>query len=195
MRTLTPEDIDAILPQTQCGLCGHGGCMPYAKAIVESNAPINLCPPGGIPTLQQLAELTEQDPQPYLEEMSAKAKPALVAVIRENECIGCMKCVPACPVDAIVGGPKLMHTVIASECSGCELCVTPCPVDCIEMIQIPEPTTNKADQYRARYQQHNERLLRERSEKQQPKTAPPSTDQKKDYLAAALARVKAKKLS
>lgn len=192
MNALKPEDIDAILPQTQCGLCGHGGCMPYAKAIINTNAPINLCPPGGVSTLLKLAELTGQKATPYIDEMAAKSKPAMVAIIRENECIGCMKCIPACPVDAIIGGPKLMHTVIASECSGCELCISPCPVDCIDLIQIPEPATSKAEQYRARYQRHEARRQHEAQSKQEAK-APPSIHQKKNYLEAALARVKAKK--
>jgi electron transport complex protein RnfB len=192
MRKLKPDDIDAILPQTQCGLCGHGGCMPYAKAIVERNAPINLCPPGGIPILKQLAELTEQDPEPYLEDMADKAKPALVAMIRENECIGCMKCIAACPVDAIIGGPKLMHTIVANECSGCELCVSPCPVDCIDMIEIPAPASSKAAQYRARYERHQMRIER-RESKPSPTINTTTLDEKKSYLQAALARVKASK--
>src|SRR3990167_5561207 len=94
----TPETIDSILPQTQCGLCGYGGCMPYAEAMCFENAPINLCPPGGVETLHALGELLQQDPAPYIPDMERKAKPNRLAVIREAECIGCTKCIQACPV-------------------------------------------------------------------------------------------------
>lgn len=132
------EAIDALLPQTQCGKCGFDGCLPYAEAIAEGE-PINRCPPGGDATLERLAELTGQPVQPLAE----PAQPPLAAVIREDECIGCTKCIQACPVDAILGAAKRMHTVITDECTGCELCVAPCPVDCIDL--IPHPAWQAAE--------------------------------------------------
>lgn len=129
------DQIDALLPQTQCGQCGHPGCRPYAEAIVNGEA-INRCPPGGQATINALADLLDV-PAPELdEEHGEEAELKTVAYIREDECIGCTKCIQACPVDAILGAAKMMHTVIASECTGCDLCVEPCPVDCIDMIPI-----------------------------------------------------------
>ncbi len=125
------EQINEILPQTQCGQCGHPGCKPYAEAIVDGEA-INRCPPGGEAGIKALAELLELDVIALDESCGEESLPR-VAVIREDECIGCTKCIQACPVDAIVGAAKLMHTVIESECTGCDLCVPPCPVDCIDM--------------------------------------------------------------
>lgn len=190
--TITPEQIDAILPQTQCGLCNYGGCMPYAEAIVFEKAGINLCPPGGIQTLIKLAELTQQDPAPFLAEMEQKAKPKMLAVIREAECIGCTKCIQACPVDAILGGAKQMHTVIATECSGCELCVAPCPVDCIDLIEQPEQTISHADsaQYRQRFHAREERLVKEKNAKV---INIDTVKTRKNYIQEAIARAKAKK--
>ena len=123
------EQIDALLPQTQCGQCGHPGCRPYAEAIAEGEA-INKCPPGGENTVAALADLLGVDPEPLDAAVDSTRK---LAFIREEECIGCTKCIQACPVDAILGAAKQMHTVIADECTGCDLCVEPCPVDCIEM--------------------------------------------------------------
>jgi len=125
------DQINELLPQTQCGQCGHPGCKPYAEAISQGEA-INRCPPGGEDGIKALAELLELEVIP-LDETCGEETRAKVAVIREEECIGCTKCIQACPVDAIVGAAKLMHTVIASECTGCDLCVPPCPVDCIDM--------------------------------------------------------------
>jgi electron transport complex protein RnfB len=127
------DAIDGLLPQTQCGQCGHMGCRPYAQAIARGEA-INRCPPGGEHTIHQLAALLHiPAPAPDF----APPPPRSVAFIREAECIGCTKCIQACPVDAIVGAAKLMHTVIAAECTGCDLCVEPCPVDCIELRPLP----------------------------------------------------------
>lgn len=129
---LLVERVNHLLPKTQCGLCGYEGCMPYARAIVQG-APINQCPPGGAATISRLANLLNELPQP-LNPAHGRSQPARIASIREDECIGCTKCIKACPVDAILGAAKQMHTVIASECTGCDLCVEPCPVDCIDMI-------------------------------------------------------------
>ena len=168
------QRIDALLPQTQCGKCGHPGCKPYAEGIARGEA-INKCPPGGQETIAGLALLLRV---PALElDTSRGEAPAQVAYIREAECIGCTKCIQACPVDAIVGAAKLMHTVIVDECTGCDLCVAPCPVDCIEM----RPTASvlpivgglatnesqrharglKRDRARRRFEQRNARLQRE----------------------------------
>ncbi len=129
------EQINAILPQTQCGQCGYPGCRPYSEAIAEGDA-INKCPPGGEAVIKQLAALLDVEAVPLNAEHGAE-KPKMFAYIREDECIGCTKCIQACPVDAILGAAKHMHTVIVSECTGCDLCVEPCPVDCIEMRPVP----------------------------------------------------------
>jgi Na+-translocating ferredoxin:NAD+ oxidoreductase subunit B len=131
------EQVDALLPQTQCGQCGHPGCRPYAQAIVDGEA-INRCPPGGQKTIDALAHLLGVDAPGLDAEHGVERDAPFVAYIREDECIGCTKCIQACPVDAIVGAAKLMHTVIISECTGCDLCVEPCPVDCIEMRPVQQ---------------------------------------------------------
>ena len=122
------DSVNDLLPQTQCAQCGYPGCRPYAAAIIEASADINLCPPGGQATVERLAKLLGKNVLPLAESV----RPS-VAVIDESACIGCVHCRNACPVDAIVGAHQLMHTVIESECTGCELCVAPCPVDCISM--------------------------------------------------------------
>lgn len=131
------QKIDAILPQTQCGQCGFPGCKPYATAIAAGEADINQCPPGGEAGMQKLAELLGVEPKPLNAEHGLP-KPKSVAIIDEALCIGCTLCIQACPVDAILGAAKHMHTVIAQECTGCELCLPPCPVDCIEMVPVTE---------------------------------------------------------
>ncbi|MBN8735304.1 MAG: RnfABCDGE type electron transport complex subunit B [Xanthomonadales bacterium] len=128
--------IDDALPQTQCARCGYPACRPYAEAVARGDAAINRCPPGGEQGVQTLARLTGQPPLPLDPECGPETPPR-VAVIDEAVCIGCTKCIQACPVDAIVGANKLMHTVIADLCTGCELCVAPCPVDCIDMVAAP----------------------------------------------------------
>lgn len=130
------EQIDALLPQTQCGQCGHPGCRPYAEAIANEGEAINHCPPGGEDTIHALADLLGVDFIPLDAEHGIEAALPKVAYIREDECIGCTKCIQACPVDAILGAAKKMHTVIVDECTGCDLCVEPCPVDCIDMVEI-----------------------------------------------------------
>jgi electron transport complex protein RnfB len=129
-------EIESLLPQTQCAQCGYPGCRPYAEAIASGESEINRCPPGGAATIQALADLLGCEPRP-LDESLGEEKPPLVAVIDEAVCIGCKLCIQACPVDAILGSAKRMHTVIADECTGCELCLPPCPVDCIELIPAP----------------------------------------------------------
>ena len=195
-RNITPEQIEAILPQTQCGLCSYDGCKPYAEAIANNNEAINLCPPGGIEGLKKLGALTQKETAPFMTNMKLKEKPPLVATIREHECIGCTKCIQACPVDAIMGAAKLMHTVITGECTGCELCIEPCPVDCIDLIEIKNPETNRAEkkapQYKQRYQNRNLRLAEEiklKHQKHQDNKNSNASD-KKAAITAALLRAK-----
>lgn len=206
------QRIDALLPQTQCGKCGHPGCKPYAEGIASGEA-INKCPPGGNETIAALAELLKV---PVLElDVTRGSAPAQIAYIREAECIGCTKCIQACPVDAIVGAAKLMHTVIIDECTGCDLCVAPCPVDCIEMRPLPPNTvlpvvgglaftpqarqarTLKRDHARSRFEQRNARLQREEqqkvAERQARQRAAQPAEASVDPVQAALERVRAQK--
>lgn len=173
------EKIDAILPQTQCGKCGFPGCKPYAEAIVEGRADINQCPPGNTEAIHKLAELLGVPPKP-LNTLHGLPKPKVVAWIDERICIGCTFCIQSCPVDAIVGAAKQMHTVIAAECTGCELCITPCPMDCISLIPVTEKRDDEfslsadaikkqaADTARSRYQFRLQRLAREKQAKKKP---------------------------
>ena len=204
--------IDALLPQTQCGKCGHPGCKPYAQGIVDGE-PINKCPPGGDETVAALAELLNV---PVLElDVSRGSAPPQVAYIREAECIGCTKCIQACPIDAIVGAAKLMHTVLIDECTGCDLCVAPCPVDCIEMHPLPLGTlpvvgglassleeqrarAAKRDHARQRFERRNARLQREEQQKQTEREARAQRAAQTavatlDPVQAALERVRAQK--
>lgn len=128
------DQIDEILPQTQCGQCGYPGCRPYAEAVANGDD-INKCPPGGESTIKKLADLMGVEAKP-LDAAHGVEDVKKVAFIREAECIGCTKCIQACPVDAIIGAAKQMHTVIIDECTGCDLCVDPCPVDCIDMVPV-----------------------------------------------------------
>lgn len=136
--TALVEQINRLLPQTQCGQCDYAGCRPYAEAIARGEADINQCPPGGAAGIRALADLLGREPKP-LDPAHGIEKPPVVALIREAECIGCTKCIQACPVDAIVGASKLMHTVLADLCTGCELCLPPCPVDCIDLVAVAGP--------------------------------------------------------
>jgi electron transport complex protein RnfB len=129
------DRIDALLPQTQCGQCSYAGCRPYAEAIAAGEADINQCPPGGENTIQALADLLGLDPKPLNPEHGEHLEKTVVA-IDEEVCIGCTLCIQACPVDAILGAPKQMHTVITSECTGCNLCIPPCPVECISVVPV-----------------------------------------------------------
>lgn len=132
------EQINHLLPQTQCAQCGYPGCKPYAEAIANESVPINQCPPGGDTTVTALAELLNREVIPLNPEFGAHTAP-MIAKIRERECIGCTLCIKACPVDAIVGAAKLMHTVLNDHCTGCELCIPPCPIDCIDLIADDNP--------------------------------------------------------
>ncbi len=153
--------IDALLPQTQCTKCGYDGCRPYAEAIASGAADINQCPPGGDEGVARLARLLGRAPLP-LNPVNGAYRPPQVAVIDEAACIGCTKCIQACPVDAIVGASKRMHTVIASWCTGCELCLPPCPVDCIAL--APVAALPQADRSRERHERRAERLERDARE-------------------------------
>lgn len=141
MTAVPANAVDQLLPQTQCTRCGYAGCKPYAEAIAKGEAQINQCPPGGAVTIDALAKLLGRTPIP-LNPANGVEGPTLVAQIDEDRCIGCAKCLPPCPVDAIVGARKRMHTVLVDLCTGCELCVAPCPVDCIVM--LPRAALNRA---------------------------------------------------
>jgi Na+-translocating ferredoxin:NAD+ oxidoreductase subunit B len=149
--------IDALLPQTQCTRCGYPGCLPYASAIAAGEAEINQCPPGGSATIRALAELLGREYRP-LNPANGVESPPRVAFIDEERCIGCARCLPPCPVDAIVGAHKYLHTVVVALCTGCELCVAPCPVDCIVMVPratLPAPTSAPSpEENSARYAAH-----------------------------------------
>jgi electron transport complex protein RnfB len=161
------EAIDALLPQTQCGKCGYAGCRPFAEAIADGRADINQCPPGGADGIRAIARLLGVPEKPLDPAFGVEAAPAL-AVIDEKTCIGCTLCIRACPVDAIVGAAKLMHTVIAGECTGCELCLPPCPVDCIAMVPSARAPTREekvaaAARARSRFEARNRRLAARRA--------------------------------
>ncbi len=152
-----PAQIDALLPQTQSTRCGYPGCKPYSDAIAAGEAEINQCPPGGSATIQALAALLGR-PEIALNPANGIERAAGVAWIDESRCIGCAKCLAPCPVDAIVGAQKFLHTVLADRCTGCELCILPCPVDCIEMRAAPADALNDAPLNRARFEAHNARI-------------------------------------
>lgn len=198
------KEIDALLPQTQCGECSYSGCLPYAEALAQGSAPINKCPPGGLETVKALGRLLQIDSTPYEKDAIDNRRAPSVAVIREAECIGCTKCIKACPVDAIIGSGKLMHAIVTHECTGCGLCVEPCPVDCIEMVELPAAEYDP-QLARSRYHAKQTRHLREEHAQQQAYREKRLLAQKtveggeikakQDYIQLALARVKAKKSS
>jgi len=150
------EEIDAILPQMQCTRCGYPDCKSYATAIGENKAQINQCPPGGNSGITKLALLLDKPILP-LNPDNGQIKPRQSAIIIEEVCIGCTLCIKACPVDAIIGSNKMMHTVITDHCTGCDLCVPACPVDCIIMVDVKEEswTEEQANASKARYTRHN----------------------------------------
>jgi len=193
----TVERIDALLPQTQCTRCGYPACRAYAEAIAIGEADLNQCPPGGEAGIAALAALLGRVPKP-LNPVNGVEKPREVALIDEAACIGCTKCIQACPVDAIVGASKFMHTVLADECTGCDLCIPPCPVDCITMVPAPDDgrlPPARADHYRARYVARNARLEREASERAAELAAKKValTDTRISAVQAAILRARAKK--
>ena len=160
------EQINALLPQTQCGQCGFKGCRPYAEAIASGLADINQCPPGGDDGIKDLANLLGVAFKP-LNPVFGQHKSKSVAFIVEQDCIGCAKCLPACPVDAILGAAKFMHTVIVDECTGCELCIAPCPVDCIIMQPLAEQEISKTEKFaKAQHarQRYEAKLVRKEQE-------------------------------
>ena len=161
------DRIDALLPQTQCEQCGYRGCRPYAEAIARGEAAINQCPPGGTAGIEKLAALLQQPVLPLNPEHGIEKSRTLARIV-EADCIGCTKCIQACPVDAIVGAAKLMHTVIADDCTGCELCVPVCPVDCIVLLPMPEAQIDivHADAARTHFQRREARLERLRVERE-----------------------------
>jgi electron transport complex protein RnfB len=197
-RSTLADRIDALLPQTQCEQCGFHGCRPYAEAMARDEAPINRCPPGGAAGIAKLAALLETPVLP-LDPAHGAEKPRMLARIVEADCIGCTKCIQACPVDAIVGAAKLMHTVMPDDCTGCELCVPACPVDCIELdlmpiAQVRDPA--HADAARAHFQRREARLARERAEREAElaarKAAVDTPASPQNPVLAALARARAK---
>jgi electron transport complex protein RnfB len=154
--------LDALLPQTQCTQCGYAGCRPYAEAMAAGDADLNQCPPGGDATIAALAGALGREAKP-LNPANGEHRAPQVAVVDEATCIGCTKCIQACPVDAIVGASKVMHTVIASWCTGCELCIPPCPVDCIALVKVE--ALPEADLSRARHGSRAARLERDERER------------------------------
>ena len=215
------DEIDALLPQTQCTKCGYAGCRPYAEAIARAEADINQCPPGGEAGVARLAGLLGIAAKP-LNPTNGHEQPRTAAFIREEVCIGCALCIQACPVDAIVGAPKQMHTVLTGECTGCELCLTPCPVDCIDMLVLSElarrgsvvaaneahiPVATHAKRWRRRYalrqcrlartqQQRSARLAAKADEKlQMPETRElgEGGERKRAAVRAALRRARARR--
>ena len=197
------DEIDRVLPQTQCELCEYKGCRPYAEAIVNEGQEIDRCLPGGVRVLKELGVLLQRDVQDMLSSMQLKQKKPTVVKVRESECIGCTKCIQACPVDAIVGASKHMHTVLADICNGCELCVPPCPVDCIDIISLPDRSDEEhyqlAEQSRVRFINRTTRFQRrEQRELVQHQQAKLTVNQKtmasrQQAIKEALDRVKQKK--
>ena len=195
--TVLADRIDAVLPQTQCEQCGYHGCRPYAEAIARGEAAINQCPPGGAAGIEKLAALLQRPALP-LDPAHGVEKPRMLARIVEADCIGCTKCIQACPVDAIVGASKLMHTVLADDCTGCELCVPACPVDCIVLEPMPPAQIDAvhADAARAHFQRREARLQHQRDEREAElaarKAAVDTAAGPVNPVLAALARAKAK---
>ncbi len=203
MSAVSPATIDAQLPQTQCTRCGFPACRPYAEAIAAGEAPINRCPPGGAATIAALAALLDQPVLP-LDPACGVEAPRQVAWIDEAICIGCTKCIIACPVDAIVGAAKRMHTVIVEDCTGCELCIEPCPVDCIELHPDPRPDTlslaaierPETATFRSRFEAHQTReaaRLAEQKAKIEGKRRELLLNTASQTLAEAIERAKAKR--
>jgi H+/Na+-translocating ferredoxin:NAD+ oxidoreductase subunit B len=197
------ERIDKLLPQTQCTKCGYPACRPYAEAIAGGEAEINQCPPGGDAAIRELAGLLGREVRP-LNPRNGIEQPRRVALIDEVRCIGCTLCIQACPVDAIVGAPKLMHTVVTELCSGCDLCVAPCPVDCIDMVPATGADATwdraRADAARERFERRLARLARQRRESTERLAAralrakkDPTAEKKRAIIQAAIERARARR--
>ena len=214
MAGVEADDVDALLPQTQCRRCGYDGCRPYAEAIAAGETDINRCPPGGDATVERLAALTGEAVKP-IDPECGDASVAKVAFIREDECIGCTRCIQVCPTDAIIGAAKQMHTVIDFDCTGCELCVPACPVDCIDMPESgPESgqplwppardiDTERAERARELFEARQARLNRKTTRRRRAsrhdttvdarEDAAAGSQEKKSTIADAIARAKAKR--
>ena len=197
------ERIDALLPQTQCTKCGYPACRPYAEAIARGEAEINQCPPGGDAAIRELAALLGREVRP-LNPRNGIEQPRRVALIDEARCIGCTLCIQACPVDAIVGAAKMMHTVVTELCSGCDLCVPPCPVDCIDMLPASGEDAiwdrARADAARERFERRRSRQERERRERAERLAAralkakeDPDAEKKRVIIQAAVERARARR--
>jgi len=195
------QSIDRLLPQTQCTRCGYPDCRSYARAVASSAADINRCPPGGDDGIRRLALLTGR-PYAPLDPACGAERPRHVAFIDEAQCIGCTLCISACPVDAIIGAPKQMHTVLTAVCTGCDLCLAPCPVDCIAMVPAVGADANwnhvRADAARERYERRSVRLARNKAVRGkravQPSVVPlASPEVKRAAIAAALERARARR--
>jgi len=198
------DEIDALLPQTQCTKCGYPSCRRYAEAIAAGEADINQCPPGGEAGIRELAALLGREVKP-LNPANGVERSRRVAVIDEARCIGCTLCIQACPVDAIVGAAKLMHTVVTELCSGCDLCVPPCPVDCIEMLPATGDDavwdSERADAARKRFERRGARLERECEERARrlakralKAKGDPGAEKKRAIIQAAIERARARRL-
>lgn len=203
-------ELDALLPQTQCRQCGYPGCLAYARAMAGGRADINRCPPGGPAVAARLAARLDRPPRP-IDPACGRVRPFPLARIDESRCIGCLACVRACPVDAIVGARKRMHTVIESECTGCELCVPACPVECIDLIPMPFPgdvgeaedgdasaflrawMRERAPLARARFERRAARRARRRSGRREPGADPLEHAERAAVVAAAVSRVRARR--
>lgn len=190
------NQIDKLLPQTQCGLCKYPACRLYAEAIAKNEAPIDRCLPGGVERLAALANCLNVDPTPYIPEMEKKTKPPAIAVIREKECIGCTKCIQVCPTDAIIGAAKQMHTIISDACTGCELCLPSCPIDCIDIQPIILTSAKKkyfARKWRSRYENRQKRLVRDKAKQHGNKISNSTIEVRKAAIRAAVLRVEKRK--
>lgn len=197
------DQIDALLPQIHCEKCGYKGCKPYAQALANGEAEINLCHPGGEVTMQALAGLLNKPEQALAPEAIDMQTPQ-TAVIEADQCIGCTKCIKVCPVDAIIGAAKKLHVVISDHCTGCTLCVPACPVDCIEIIPLDtkspswvigaEPSRAElAEQSRARFEKRNNRLAKEQSKAKQQRQAVVQNSNYQSEIEAAIARARNKR--
>lgn len=187
------QKIDGVLPQTQCTRCGYPSCLDYAEALAGGTAQINQCPPGGDDGIKKLSQLLNKEALP-LNPANGTIKPRTLAFIEEDACIGCTLCIKACPVDAILGTNKMMHTVIADECTGCDLCLPVCPVDCIKLIDAPDQEwgEDKRNHSKMRFEEHKNRLARNKLEREQrlAASAVKQDHNPGDLLANILAKVK-----